>query len=322
MIQRREFLYLYDLKNINPNGDPDTNSPRIDPATNKCYVTDVRLKRYIRDLLAARFGEDAILVTRLGTEPVTLQKRVEARLDKLEQTPETVREALCQIFIDLRMFGSPLAFNLRKDKKNKDSKGEKKIPSLTGPIQIQFGESLHPVVPVTVRGTSQFAADEDKGAGTFTEMTVLPYAAIAFHGIINEYAARHTGLTDDDVALFLDSLWKAVRESPSANTRSKTGQRPLLLLNVTYASGTEYHIGRLTDLVRVERPDGGDLTDIRGLDDYRIRFEALIDSLVAAKPRIDRIEVWAAPQFLSRYPDLIDSLTARLPETLIVQTQA
>lgn len=307
MIQRREFLYLYDLKNVNPNGDPDTNSPRIDPATNKCYVTDVRLKRYIRDLLAVKFGEDAILVTRLGNEPVSLQKRVEARLETMEYSLETVRDALCQTFIDLRMFGSPLAFNLKKDKKNKESKGEKKIPSLTGPIQIQFGESLNPVVPVTVHGTSQLASDDGKGAGTFTEMTLLPYAVIAFHGLINEHAARQTSLSEEDVDLFLDTLWKSVRESPSANTRSKTGQQPLLLLSVTYAAGSEYHIGRLADRVRL-LSDVTPRTDIRGPEDYLLDFDPLLSALTAASGKIDQIEVWGDLRFINENDVFFDTL--------------
>jgi len=322
MINRREFLYLYDLKNVNPNGDPDTNSPRIDPATNRCYVTDVRLKRYIRDLLAVKFGEDAILVTRLGNEPVSLQKRVEARLESLEYTAETVRDVLCQTFIDLRMFGSPLAFNLKKNKKDKDSKGEKKIPSLTGPIQIQFGESLHPVIPVTVHGTSQLASEDGKGVGTFTDTTILPYAVIAFHGLINEYAARHTDLSDEDVALFLDTLWKSVRESPSANTRSKTGQQPLFLLSVTYAAGSEYHIGRLADRIELAPAGETPLTDLRGPEDYRIGFDPLLAALDDARPRIDQIEVWAAPQFARQYPDLLAGLMERFPGDQLVLHQA
>ena len=55
---RNEFLFLYDIKNGNPNGDPDENRPRIDDVTKHCYVTDVRLKRFIRDYLIQTEGED------------------------------------------------------------------------------------------------------------------------------------------------------------------------------------------------------------------------------------------------------------------------
>ncbi len=39
---RYEFVYLFDVENGNPNGDPDAgNMPRIDPETNYGLITDV-----------------------------------------------------------------------------------------------------------------------------------------------------------------------------------------------------------------------------------------------------------------------------------------
>jgi len=43
---RYEFLFLYDIKMGNPNGDPDENRPRVLPDGTH-YVTDVRLKRFV-----------------------------------------------------------------------------------------------------------------------------------------------------------------------------------------------------------------------------------------------------------------------------------
>ncbi len=317
MIQRREFLYLYDLKMVNPNGDPDNNIPRIDPATQRCYVTDVRLKRYIRDLLAVKYGEDAILVTRLNGEPVTLQKRVEARLGK-KVTGDPVA-ALCEAFIDLRMFGSPLAFNLGKDKAS-NTKGEGKMQSLVGPIQIRFGESLHPVETVTVRGTSTMASGEGKAQGTFTDLSLLPYAVIGFHGIVNENAARYTNLTEEDVEIFMDALWKSVRESPSANTRSKAGQQPLLLIDIVYKPDTEYHIGRLTDLLGVET--SGDPRNIRGPDDYQILFGNLLEDLTSAIDKIDRIAITTSIEFSRRYAAVFTGIQELMPGGSVTITVA
>ncbi|PIW11018.1 MAG: type I-B CRISPR-associated protein Cas7/Csh2, partial [Caldiserica bacterium CG17_big_fil_post_rev_8_21_14_2_50_35_7] len=49
---RSEILFLYDVTNSNPNGDPlDENKPRIDEGTGINIVTDVRLKRTVRDYL-------------------------------------------------------------------------------------------------------------------------------------------------------------------------------------------------------------------------------------------------------------------------------
>ena len=49
---RSEILFLYDITDANPNGDPvDENKPRVDEETGVNIVTDVRLKRTIRDYL-------------------------------------------------------------------------------------------------------------------------------------------------------------------------------------------------------------------------------------------------------------------------------
>ena len=47
---RYDFVYLFDVTNGNPNGDPDaTNLPRMDPETNQGLVSDVCLKRKVRN---------------------------------------------------------------------------------------------------------------------------------------------------------------------------------------------------------------------------------------------------------------------------------
>jgi CRISPR-associated protein Csd2 len=47
---RYEFVYLFDVKNGNPNGDPDAgNLPRLDPETSRGLVSDVCLKRKVRN---------------------------------------------------------------------------------------------------------------------------------------------------------------------------------------------------------------------------------------------------------------------------------
>jgi len=52
-IRRMDFVLLFDVKDGNPNGDPDAgNLPRIDPTDRHGIVTDVCIKRKIRDYLA------------------------------------------------------------------------------------------------------------------------------------------------------------------------------------------------------------------------------------------------------------------------------
>src|SRR4051812_3644677 len=51
--KRHDFVLLFDVKNGNPNGDPDAgNMPRIDPETMHGLVTDVCIKRKVRDYVA------------------------------------------------------------------------------------------------------------------------------------------------------------------------------------------------------------------------------------------------------------------------------
>ena len=57
---RYDFVYLFDVIDGNPNGDPDAgNLPRTDPVTGLGLVTDVCLKRKIRNYISARCGGEA-----------------------------------------------------------------------------------------------------------------------------------------------------------------------------------------------------------------------------------------------------------------------
>src|ERR1700675_3197475 len=60
--KRTDFVLLFDVKDGNPNGDPDmANSPRFDPETFQGLVSDVALKRKIRDWVFAKAGESGTL---------------------------------------------------------------------------------------------------------------------------------------------------------------------------------------------------------------------------------------------------------------------
>ncbi|WP_293653643.1 type I CRISPR-associated protein Cas7, partial [Thiolapillus sp.] len=50
LTNRYDFVLLFDVKDGNPNGDPDAgNLPRVDAETGKGLVTDVSLKRKVRN---------------------------------------------------------------------------------------------------------------------------------------------------------------------------------------------------------------------------------------------------------------------------------
>jgi len=327
---RNEFLFLYDIKNGNPNGDPDENRPRIDDVTKRCYVTDVRLKRFVRDYLIQTDGEDQILVTKLGVKTVNLTDRVKESLKDLEKDKiegEVLMGTLLETFTDLRMFGSPLAFKGAPDEWGETSK-------VTGPVQINFGETLHEVDEVTFHGTSIFrsrgeAEGSEQKMGTFTTYYAIPYGLVAFHGIANENAAKTTGLSKEDLEKFKIALWKGVRETSSSHTRTKRDQQPRLLINIVYKEKieieengtkkevpTEYHIGALEEkVVLTPTPETSEEINIRTFRDYTLDFSRLIGAIKKAESKIERIEYCFAPEFADLYANtLISELNTSLTE--------
>jgi CRISPR-associated protein Csh2 len=327
---RNEFLFVYDIKNGNPNGDPDENRPRIDEVTKHCYVTDVRLKRFVRDYLIQTDGEENILVTKLGTKTVNLTDRVTSRLEKTDKKKiegEELMKTLKELFIDLRLFGSPLAFKNPPKEWGETSK-------ITGAIQINFGETLHNVEEITFHGTSIFrskgdADESEQKQGTFTTYYGIPYGLIAFHGVANENAAKTTGLSEADLSKFKIALWKGIRETSSAHTRTKRGQQPRLLLNIVYKQEieitednkkikvpTEYHIGSLEEKIKLTPiKDVIDEINIRKIGDYSLDFTKLIAAIKTVKDKIERIEYCQSPEFYNYYgKPLITELIAILPD--------
>lgn len=304
---RNEFLFLYDIKNGNPNGDPDENRPRIDEVTKKCYVTDVRLKRFIRDYLIQIDGVDTIFVTKTGEKINNLTDRVKKHLtsvdiEKIEG--KALLELLLNTYTDLRYFGSPLALT--------DEKWKEKTKSLTGAIQINFGETLNEVKEVTFHGWGSVPHESGQGGATPTTYYGVPYGLIAFHGIINENAAKTTKLSQHDIDKFKVALWKSVRESVTANTRTKREQQPRLLLNIVYKEKikikdkdnkkievpTEYHIGALEEKIKLNSKVGEE-TNIRKVGDYTLDPSELINTISRVKDKIERIEYCLSPEFFN-----------------------
>src|SRR5439155_5140358 len=127
--------------------------------------------------------------------------------------------------IDVRLFGATIPVSKTKPNE-KDSS-----VTLTGAVQFSMGTSLHRVEPRFIKGTGAFASGQGAQQKTFREEYVLPYALIGFYGIVNEQAAKTTGLTDTDVEELYKAIWYGTKNLIS---RSKIGQRPLLLVVVEY----------------------------------------------------------------------------------------
>jgi len=264
---RSEILFLYDVKDANPNGDPvDENKPRIDEETGINIVTDVRLKRTVRDYLSD-YRKLEIFIKEIRDEKGNLITK-EARQASFSDDKELINKC-----IDVRLFGATTAI---KDK----------TMTLTGPVQFKFGHSLHKVDLTYIKGTTVMPSGTEKKQGTFTEKYILYYSLIAFYGIVNENAAasQNVNLTNDDIMLMCESLWNGTKNLLST---SKAGQMPRLLLWVEHKE-RNFHIGELDKMVKFVSDKEDE--QIRDISEGTLDITELVNRLKVNKEKISQIK--------------------------------
>ena len=318
---RSEILFLYDIADANPNGDPnDENRPRIDRESGRVKVTDVRLKRTIRDYLHDALGEEifcreiekpdgtiqegkdraedfapkAVTAQKpaeelanlaLAADPKAKKEKAVKRSPVLDKRDHIQKEVLSKC-IDVRLFGAtiPVAGVAGKE----DAKSS---VTLTGAVQFAMGSSLHRAEARFIKGTGAFAGGQGKERKTFREEYQLPYGLIAFYGIVNHQAAKTTLLTQTDVERLYEAIWFGTK---GLITRSKVGQRPLLLLSVEYnPQNANSYLGRLDRFLKLQPARPGEFREeaIRGPEDYKLDLGDLQTMLIARKAKIARVRV-------------------------------
>lgn len=275
---RREMLFLYTVKDANPNGDPlNENHPRYDEDTEQALVSDVRIKRTIRDEWV-REGKRVFI----DGEPKTLRERFE-ELKKdtgKEKGEEVMRECL-----DTRLFGVTFALG-------------KESFSWIGPVQFKWGRSLHAATFEFIQGTSAFATEgrregEKKEQRSFRNEYKIPFALIGVYGIANQYAAAVTGADDDDLEALAAALWQG---TDNLITRSKNEHKARLYLEIKYRPGFDGKIGALDEKIFLSPADGGEFTRdrqkaLRKLEDVLVDVSPLIEQLSAQKSNIEALKI-------------------------------
>jgi CRISPR-associated protein Csh2 len=309
MVEKRsELLFLYDVRDANPNGDPEENRPRIDEETEVNIVTDVRLKRTIRDYIKDFKGMSIWVDKEIKSDGT-----VKTREEKLEEEKIVTREdaeKLLKKYIDLRLFGATIAAKSRKPERKSGEEGERetakgeRVFTWTGPVQFKFGRSLHRVRETFVKGTSVLPSKELKAAGTFTEAYILPYSLIAFYGVINERAARDTLLSEEDVNVLLDGMWNGTK---NLITRSKFSHMPRFLVRVIFRKES-FHIGDLDKKIKlldsdgkeVDR-DGRDGRSLRSIGDVKLDVSELFKTLETHKDKIENLQIKTDGETIFRF---------------------
>ena len=271
--KRREYLFLYTVKDANPNGDPlNANHPRFDAETGRIMVSDVRIKRTIRDQWL-REGLDVFV----DGAPKTLNTRINELKSKLKVN--TGKEAL-QKCIDTRLFGVTFALG-------------NEAFSWTGPVQFKWGRSLHQAKAELIQGTAAFATKDQSEQRSFRNEYIVPFVLLGVYGIANQYASVETGATDEDVDKIADGLWEG---TINLITRSKVGHVPRLLIEIIYQEGFSGSAGSLDEKVDLQGPDGRTLNadeelTIRSPKDFIVDISDVSKKLAGLKNYIETVRI-------------------------------
>jgi CRISPR-associated protein Csd2 len=231
--ERYDFVFLFDVQDGNPNGDPDAgNLPRIDPETGHGLVTDVCLKRKIRNYVAfakpgvdhfdifikekailnraieeeyGRIGIDLAAAPKNKRDGATRKEKGKAQGSEVQDG----RAAMCSRYYDVRTFGAVMSTG--------PNAGQ-----VRGPVQLTFSRSSDPVVTLEHSITRMAVATEEeaeKQGGdnrTMGRKNTIPYGLYRAHGFISPAFAAQTNFSREDLGLFWQALQNGFEVDRSA----------------------------------------------------------------------------------------------------------
>jgi CRISPR-associated protein Csd2 len=265
---RYEFVYLFDVENGNPNGDPDAgNMPRIDPETSFGIVTDVCLKRKVRNYVEVvkknesphkiYVREKAVLTTeRSGA----YQSLSEDEKKEKQTAAELGRRFMCKNYFDVRAFGAVM------------STKENNCGQVRGPVQFNFGRTIESIVPMELsitRMAVETEAEREKER-MMGRKHIVPYALYRSEGYVSAHLAEQTGFSQDDIELLWNALGNMFDHDHSA-ARGKMNARKLIVFKHDNALGNA-PAHKLFDLIKVRRKDN-EVKPARAFSDYVIEIE-------------------------------------------------
>ena len=234
---RYDFVLIFDVKDGNPNGDPDAgNLPRVDAETGCGLVTDVCLKRKVRDYVVLTKSNDAGNDIWVKSKSLTLNEQIERVYDEEDEVKKSVdawkawqkdkkknpkperhyedvaRDQMCLRFYDIRTFGAVMSTSDKEDGDNGEStsKIKKTAGQVRGPVQITFARSKDPIVALEHSITVCAARKADKPVeaqiGIQGRKNTVPYGLYVAYGFVSAHLASQTKFSEDDLKL----LWHAL----------------------------------------------------------------------------------------------------------------
>lgn len=260
-----EFVYLFDVQDGNPNGDPDAgNLPRVDAETGCGLVTDVCLKRKVRNYVevSRQLADGYDIFIR---EKAVLDNLVESIWDDSEVKAadkagkkKVAKQLLCKHYFDIRAFGAVIATNGKNDQ-------------VRGPIQLTFARSVDPIDTAEhsiTRMAVTKEADVDKER-TMGRKATVPYGLYVCHGFVSANLAKQTGFSEEDLQLFFEAL-KNMFDVDRSAARGLMSARRLIVFKHDSLLGVAPS-NQLFDLVHVKRRDEAKVP--RSFTDYEVTVD-------------------------------------------------
>lgn len=256
---RYDFVYLFDVKDGNPNGDPDqANLPRVDPENQEGLVTDVCIKRKVRNYVQIKYQlkEPYDIFIRQGNVLATIIDNTEG------QSIIERQKNLASKYYDIRTFGAVLSI------------GDKGAGTIRGPVQFTFGRSEdriyqaeHSITRLCVATEREAEAQKSREfASTIGRKATVPYALYRMHGYVSAIDAIKCGFTENDLELLWEALLHAFEHDRSA-ARGEMNPRKLIIFKHQSHLGNA-RAGELFDKVRIEK-----LAELpRSFSDYKIEI--------------------------------------------------
>lgn len=283
-MNRYDFLYLFDVKDGNPNGDPDAgNLPRMDVETGQGLVTDVCLKRKIRNYVAMTggnkdgkriyFSEGAVL-NNLHKEAQAAVgiPAADAKTPKGGKKDEATRW-MCQHYYDVRTFGAVMSTDVN-------------CGQVRGPVQLSFARSIDPIVSsehAITRSSVTNEKDTEKERTMGRKFTV-PYALYRAQGFINPFLAEQTGFSDEDREILFAALVNAFQfDQSAARPAGSMNPRGLIVFEHSSQLGSAPS-HKLFEAVIVKRKEGVEVP--RSFADYEVMID---EKAVPAEVKVHRL---------------------------------
>ncbi len=269
---RYDFVYLFDVHNGNPNGDPDAgNMPRRDPETSRGLVTDVAIKRKIRNYVAMARGDapgydiymrdGAVLnvehrkaYKELNLEPDTKSKKMPKGRE------QELTKWMCRNFFDIRAFGAVMSTEVNTGQ-------------VRGPLQFTFAESIDPIVPMEISITRSSVTNErdaEKNDRTMGRKHIVPYGLYRAHGFVSGRLAndekKGTGFSEADLSLVWEALTNMFDHDRAAARGEMTARGLIVFKHDSDLGNAPAH--QLLERVKVERASGDGPP--RNFSDYQV----------------------------------------------------